>query len=167
MREFVKSLPAKWDFYAYKAVRIDLEEVLKRFEGGDKNPLEDNLLRSLEEAKELCKKRTHYGCQLQEGTVSLNSKGEYRLCCSVYKSNLPIHYSSMCINDFLKLRYKSDYCKRCQFSGGHVYAMELYDEPIHSIRLKLEEIYRKIPARGLLANQIAKIRSLNIAAKAQ
>lgn len=168
MRRWVDQLKVsgnrKWDIHAYKAVRMPVEKVLERFNGGQRDPLEDNLLQDLDTARDLCLERRHYGCQLQDGTISINATGMIRNCCSIYRSETEMKWLNTCVHEFLAARKESDMCHNCLKSGGHVYAMELYDAPVHSLRIKAEEVYRKIPMRGRWPHLLTAARFLKLAA---
>lgn len=165
MREWTAQRAAKWDFYSYRAVRMPLEAVRTRFEGGPHEPEEDNLLYSMDYARDACLERKHYKCQLQDGTVSLNSQGFFRMCCSYYENNTGMSFVETPIHTFLKARRESDLCKSCLSKGAHVYGMELYNQPIHSVRVKLEELYRRIPMRGRAVRVVERLRNLKLSAR--
>ncbi len=137
----------RFDFRPYKAVAMPLDDVIGVFRGGLQEERHKNLLLDLKDASRNCLERKKWACDIQRQMVSIDSSGNLRLCCSIYKPGLPINrpYLETPLKDFLTERLNSSTCRGCKAVGGHIYASEWSETPLHSIKDTMIRTYRKSP----------------------
>lgn len=148
MREYSKALD--YQFVPYATSLIPHDRAMREWETGIPDPAGEDLLISVKDAKELCWRRRHWDCILQQQVVAVNGVGDFLLCSNFgeakyYRGSFfakPMH-------EHLAARYRDPVCIACKSVGGHVYAAQAYTRSEWSPLRLVESVYRRLHLQGI------------------
>jgi len=137
-------------FTPYGVGVLPLERTLARWQDGQLDPAEKDILVPLQEAKKLSWPRRHWNCQMQQQTMTVDAAGNVYNCSDRYNStNLRGSFFERSVTDILKAR-KTDFdCVSCKAVGGHIYGAQEYTVPLTSVRRWLDIPFRGLKLQGL------------------
>ena len=113
-----------WAFFA------PVEKILSHVEGDGQFPLttEDEdimsrLLLPVDMALDAAQLHREKACVLQTEQMTLDCRGDVRLCCATYDSDQFTlgNYLTRSLEDFQNAKYRDDTCTRCMKHGVHIY----------------------------------------------
>ncbi len=136
-------------FTPYGVGVLPLERTLARWEDGQTDPAEEDILVPLQTAKALSYPRRFWNCQMQQQTMTVDANGTVYNCSDRYgEHNNRGSFFDRCVSDILKARKKDTDCVSCKKVGGHIYGAQEYTVPILSPTRWADMLYRWTGLQG-------------------
>lgn len=157
MEQFVKDMGEGWRFVPYGVGLLPLEKVEARWQGKTQaDYAEDDLMFPVMDAKALCEDRKHWSCDLQAQTLTVNSEGlVYNCGTRNNRENLRPSFFDSTVDEIMDARKIDPMCISCKAQGLHVYGMQAYSIPRHSLTRKAIEIYKGLGLQGIIPGMTA------------
>jgi pyruvate-formate lyase-activating enzyme len=136
-------------FVPYATSLLPQDRAMRVWDTGVDDPAGGDVLLPVKEAKDLCYKRRHWDCLLQDQIVAVNGQGMLLNCSNRSDdANLRGSLFDTTIREFLKKRKIDAACTKCRSVGAHVYSLQAYTRAEWSPVRLAEVAYRRLGLAG-------------------